>query len=399
MLKAYKFRLYPNKTTSERMQWVLDRCRELYNAALQERKEAYKYAGKSLSKFEQMRSVTEIKADIRLEYQDIGSHVLQDVIKRLGKAFDRFFQRVKVGETPGYPRFQGRNRYESFCYPDTSGWKIEGKILHLTKMGDIKIKLHRSMIGKIKTCTIKREGEHWSVVFACEVKTSSKLADSDESVGIDLGVSHLATLSTGDTIDNPRHVRKGEKKLARLQRSLARKKRGSHRRKKVVKQVAKAHRKVRHQRADFLHKASRHLVNLYGLMVFEELQPANMSKRAKPKQDASGAYLLNGGSAKSGLNKSIQDAGWNQFVQYCSYKAEDAGRTVVQVNPRYTSQICSGCGAIKKKELSERWHSCDCGTERDRDHNAALNILRLGRSQQVLYSRVSGGSLVEAVGL
>jgi putative transposase len=165
---------------------------------------------------------------------------------------------------------------------------------------------------------------------------------------------------------------------------LARKKRGSYRRKKAVREVSKAHRKVRNQRTDFLHQASRKLVNEYGLIVFEELQPANMSRRAKPKQDEeTGTYLPNGASAKSGVNKSINDAGWGQFVQFCSSKAANAGRTVVQVTPRYTSQVCSGCGTVKKKELSERWHSCECGTELDRDHNAALNILRLGSSRQL----------------
>ena len=156
-------------------------------------------------------------------------------------------------------------------------------------------------------------------------------------------------LPSHGTIENPRYFRLGEKKLATLQQSLATKKRGSHRRKKVVQQVAKAHRKVRNQRADFF-RESRKLVNEYGLMVFEELQPANMSKRAKPKQDETGAYLPNGASAKSGLNKSIQDAGWGQFVGYCTYKAEDAGREVLTVNPRYTSQVCSGCGTVRKKK-------------------------------------------------
>lgn len=219
------------------------------------------------------------------------------------------------------------------------------------------------------------------MVFACEVEATA-LSVSREDVGIDLGLVHFATLSTGETRENPRHFRKAEKKLAKLQQALARKKRGSHRRRKAVHLVAKAHRKIRNQRADFLHKESRQLVNQYGLIVFEELQPAHMSKRAKPKQDADGNDLANGAAAKSGVNKSIQDAGWNRFVSMCTYKAENADREVLQVNPSYTSQVCSGCGTVKKKELSQRWHSCECGTSLDRDHNAAINILRLGRSQQ-----------------
>lgn len=167
-----------------------------------------------------------------------------------------------------------------------------------------------------------------------------------------------------------------------MQQALSRKKRGSHRRKKAAGQVGKAHRKVANQRRDFLHKASRKLVNAYGTLVFEELQPANMSKRPKPKQDENGNYLPNGAATKGGLNKSIGDAGWAMFQQFCTYTAANAGRTVLFVNPRYTSQVCSGCGQVRKKDLSERWHSCACGCELDRDHNAALNILALGRSVQ-----------------
>ena len=243
-----------------------------------------------------------------------------------------------------------------------------------------------------------REGNHWYVVFACEVQ-ASKMPLSYEDVGIDVGVTHLAALSDGTFIDNPRHYRKAEKKLTKLQQTLSRKKRGSHRRNKAVKLVGKAHRKIRNQRKDFLHKQSRKLVERYQVIVFEELQTSNLVKRAKPKQDETGKYLPNGASAKSGLTKSIQDAGWADFVDMCTSKAAYAGRTVLQVNPHSTSQVCSNCGTVRKKELSERWHSCDCGCELDRDHNAAINILRLGRSQRVPPSRVSVESCAEAVGL
>lgn len=382
VLKAYKFRIYPNKATANKLQWVLDRCRELYNAALQERKEAYKYAGKTIGVYEQKRDLVEIK-QIREEYQEIGSHVLQDVMFRLDKAMQAFFRRVKSGETPGYPRFQGKNRYDSFCYPDRAGWKLDENLLHLTKIGNIKVKLHRPMIGKVKTCTIKREGDHWYVIFACEIEQPLVYHPSQSEIGIDLGLLHFATLSTGEMIENPRHYRRAEKKLKVLQQSLDRKKRGSHRRHKAVQKVAKAHRKVRNQRRDFLQKESRKLVDTHSLIVFEDLQASNLVRRPKPKQDENGVYLPNGASQKSGLNKSIQDAGWNQFVTYCQYKAVDAGTTVLTVNPRYTSQICSGCGTIAKKTLEERWHSCECGCELDRDHNAAINILRVGRTQQL----------------
>ena len=380
--KAFKYRLYPTKQQEQKLFWTLARCRELYNAALSERKDAYRMAGKSISYYEQKRDLPEIKTEIREEYQDIHSQVLQDVLLRLRHAFDNFFCRVTNGEESGYPRFQGRNRYDSFTFPQSGFSLTRDNRVCLSKIGSIKIKLHREIEGTIKTCTIKRECDCWYVVFACEVEPEP-LEVNDEAVGIDLGLLHFATLSTGETIENPRYYRKSEKKLERLQQALSRKKRGSHRRHKAVKRVAKSHRKVANQRKDFLHKASRQLVNSYGTIVFEELQPANMSKRAKPKQDENGKYLPNGGSAKSGLNKSIVDAGWTMFQQFCTYKAASAGREVLLVNPKYTSQICSGCGTVKKKELSERWHSCECGTELDRDHNAAINILRLGRSQQL----------------
>lgn len=381
MRKAYKFRLSPTKEQKQKLQWTLDRCRELYNAALSERRDSYKYTGKGVSYYDQKRDLPEIK-EIRQEYKDIHSQVLQDVLLRLDKAMQNFFRRVKHGATPGYPRFQGRDRYDSFCFPQAGFSLTHDNRVSLSKIGSIKVKLHREIKGKIKTCSIKREGQHWYVIFSCEVE-SQTLPVSYEDVGIDLGLLHFATLSNGETIENPRYFRKAAKTLEKVQQSLARKKRGSHRRHKAKQAVGKVHRTVSNQRQDFLHKASRALVDRYQLIVFEELQSANMSKRAKPKQDEQGNYLPNGGSAKSGLNKSINDAGWGQFVQYCTYKAENAGREVLQVNPKYTSQICSGCGTVKKKALSERWHSCECGTELDRDHNAALNILRLGSNRQL----------------
>jgi putative transposase len=308
----------------------------------------------------------------------------------LDKAMKAFFRRVKAGQTPGFPRFKSRDRYDSFTYPDGAGWKLtvekqQNKLkgmLHLTKIGAVKVNLHRELQGQVKTCTIKREGSHWYVIFAVEVGLTPRLAYSDELVGVDLGVLRLATLSTGDTIENPRHYRRAEHKLSRKQQALKHKKPRSKRRKKAARHVGKVHRKVANQRKDFLHKQSRALVDTYDTVVFEDLSPSNLSRRPKPKQDEDGNYLPNGAAAKGGLNKSIHDAGWGQFQQYCIYKAEEAGRYVLLVDPKYTSQVCSGCGAIRKKELSERWHSCECGTELDRDHNAAINIASLGRKLQ-----------------
>src|SRR5450759_1604312 len=273
-IKAYKYRIYANKATTEKMQWVLDRCRELYNAGLQERRDAYELCVKrhpnyfdeeqrkqlarehAISVYAQKRDLVEIKA-MRPEYQEIASHVLQDVLFRLEDTFKDFFRRVKNGETPGYPRFQGRNRYDSFTYPDGAGWKLDTMMrpadkkgmtsvnLRLTKIGTVKLHLHRDMAGTIKTLTIKREGDDFYACFTCEIGKPEVLPNSYEDVGIDLGVTHFGALSNGDFIENPRYFRKAEKKLKKLQEASSRKKRGSHRRKKAVQAVAKAHRKIR----------------------------------------------------------------------------------------------------------------------------------------------------------
>jgi putative transposase len=410
-IKAFKYRIYANTYTTEKLQWVLDRCRELYNAGLQERRDAYEMAvrrhpnyyddeaRKQLTRehavgyYEQKRELVDIK-ELRPAYQDIASHVLQDVILRLKRAYDDFFRRVQNAEQPGYPRFQGQNRYDSFTYPDGAGWKLDEQKrpadkkgivrvnLKLTKIGTVKLHLHRDMVGTIKTLTIKHEGEHFYAVFTCDIGKPEPLPTSYEDVGIDLGVAHFAALSTGEFIDNPRHLRKAKKKLASAQQALSRKKRGSHRRKKAAQQVAKCHRKIANCRRDFHHKASRRLVNQYQVIVFEDLKTANLTRRPKPKQDEeTGAYLPNGASAKAGLNRSILDAGWATFTEMTRVKAAWAGRTVIFVNPSKTSQLCPNCGTIRKKTLEERWHSCACGCELDRDTASAKVILDLGRKQ------------------
>ena len=226
-------------------------------------------------------------------------------------------------------RFQGRHRYDSFSYPQ-SGFSLEEKHITLSKIGTLRVKVHRKVEGTIKTCTIKHEAGQWYVILSCEVKGSEPLPLSYEDVGIDLGITHFAALSNGEFIEAPRHYRKAEKKLKKLQAALSRKKRGSHRRKRAVRAMAKAHRKVRNQRRDFAHKASRKLVDRYQVLVLEDLQTKNLLRRPKPKQgEATGQYLPNGAAAKGGLNKSISDAGWGMFTDMLHVKAVWAGRTLM----------------------------------------------------------------------
>jgi putative transposase len=302
------------------------------------------------------------------EYAEVNAHVLQDAVLRVDCAFQAFFRRVLAGETPGYPRFKGRygNRYTSFTYPQVGehgGARLDNGFLVLSKLGRIAMRWSRPLEGMPKTVTISREADGWYVCLSCAEVPMQPLPPTGQETGIDLGLESFATRSDGTKIHNPRCYRKAERRLKIAQRKVARCKKGSHRRRKAVKLLAKAHLTVKRRRADFQHKVALQLVRTNDTMYHEVLQTANMLKN-------------------SHLAKSIQDAGWSQFLSILSYKAACAGRSVVAVPPAYTSQACSGCGLVVAKGLSIRWHCCpDCGTSLHRDHNAARNILALGRQR------------------
>jgi len=346
------------------MGFVLRRCRELYNAGLEERQEAWRTRGVSVTVAGQSTQLPEIK-EVRPEYRDVHSQVLQDVLTRLDSAFQAFFRRVKAGETPGYPRFQGSNRYNSFTYKQFgNGATLENAFLVLSKIGRIAVRWSRPLEGTPKTVTISREADGWYVCFSCADVPTPPLAPTGQDTGIDLGLESFATLADGTMIHNPRCYRKAECHLKTAQRKVARRKKGSNRRRKAVKLLAKAHQTVKRQRQDFQHKTALALVRQYDTIYHEELQTANMLKNHQ-------------------LAKSIQDAGWYTFLSILAFKAACAGKQVVAVPPAYTSQICSGCGVIVSKGFSVRWHACpDCGASLHRDHNAARNIERLGQSLQ-----------------
>jgi putative transposase len=384
-MKAFKYRIYPTGNQTKKLQLTLDLNREIYNAALEERREAWRMSQVNVTYAMQSAQLPDIKED-RPEFKEVYSQILQDTLKRVDKAFKAFFKRCKQGQTPGFPRFQGYDRYDSFTYPQIEKLKgtptitIQDGKISLPKIGHVRIKKHRDLEGKAKTAAVKREGDRWYVVITCEVEQRVKLPYTDLPIGIDMGLKHFMTDSNGDTVDNPRFFRQAHGDLKKAQQNLARKKKRSHRRKKAVTSVAKAHKKVRNQRQDFHHKESRILVDLFETIVFEDLSLHHMVKRPKAKQDENGAYLPNGAAAKGGLNKSILDAGWANFISMVKHKAEWAGVTVIEVDPRNTSQECSGCH-IKgpHKDLSVRTHTCVfCGMVLDRDHNAAINILSRG---------------------
>jgi putative transposase len=360
MRKSFKYRLYPAAKQVALLDGQLSEACRLYNAALQERRDAYRLCGESVNYYDQANQLKEIRAagDCGLE----NFSCCQDVLRRLDKNFKAFFRRLKERKgKAGFPRFRPRSRYDSLTFPSYGdGCRLlpNGK-LRLQGIGQIKLKLHRAVEGTIKTVTVKREAGKWYVCFSVECE-AAPLPESTATVGIDLGLTAFATLSSGAEIENPRHAREGRARLRRAQRKVGRRRRGSANRKKAVGELQAAHAQVRNQRADFHHKVSRWLVNEYGAIAVEDL---NVS-----------------GLAAGMLAKSVHDAGWSSFIEKLAYKAESAGRVLLKVDPRGTSQRCV-CGAPNPKTLSQRWHQCSaCGLSVGRDHASALEILRLGLS-------------------
>lgn len=359
IIKASKFFLKLSKAQSAKLENTLNLCRQLYNAALQERRDAWRINRININRFDQDKQLPEIK-QTNPEYRDVHSQVLQDVLKRLDKSFQGFFNRVKQGVKAGFPRFKGKNRFDSFCYAQ-SGFSLSGNKLTLSKIGTVKLKPLRQIQGKIKTLTIKNECGKWFAIFTFETRVEP-LPKTGESVGLDAGISSFMTLSDGTQIDNFKFYESTNKKPRIAQRRVSRRKKGSHRRRKAVVKLRRIHQKIKNQRNDFGHKVSTHLVKQFDLIAIEKLNIIGMSKGI--------------------LSKQIHDVAWSSFFQKLRSKAEYADRKLIEVNPNYTSQACSQCGNIVKKDLSVRLHHCsECDLSINRDWNAAINILNIGLGQ------------------
>jgi putative transposase len=358
-VKAYKYKLRLNARFLAACERTLEVCRELYNSALQERRDAWQINHVSVNYHTQRAQLPEIKA-AREDVAAVYSQVTQDVLRRVEQTFQAFFRRVTAGETPGYPRFKGRDRFDSFCYPQ-SGFRLVGDKLHLSKLGSCRVRLSRPVEGTIKTCTVKREADGWYVIFAVEENQCRYLPQTGEAVGVDVGLEHFATLSTGETIENPRHLKHAEQRLKTAQRQVSRRpNKRSHRRRKAVALLAKQHQKVRRQRQDFHHKAALRLIREFDRIAVEDLNILGLVKNHHPAC-------------------AISDAAWHAFFLILTSKAAEAGRQVVKVAPQFTSQDCAKCGQRVRKSLSTREHRClACGFVAHRDYNAALNIQRRG---------------------
>jgi len=367
MLLNQKYEIFPSPEQIVILELWLSYCRQTYNSALLDKQRKYKRAKESYRRFDMQKQLKQDKQ--KWEFlKDVPSQVLQEVFRRLDHAYTKFFRKEA-----NYPKLKKYKDYNSMTFPQfgfipnthhryAASFAENGK-LQLSKLGQIPIHLHRPMGGTIKQLIIKRQGSRWYAIFSVEGQVYPTPVNRDLSVGIDVGINQYAVLSNGKSYENPKFIRKTEKKLKRAQAKLSKMKRGSANYVKQVIKVRSIHEKVANQRRDFLHKLSYHLAKDYSIIAVEDL---NIRRMVTNKR----------------LSKSISDAGWGMFRNMLSYKCERNGGLLVKVAPAFTSQDCSTCGKRVKKSLSIRTHVCKrCGTIMDRDHNASLNILRKGMEQ------------------
>jgi putative transposase len=364
MLLTYEYRLYPRKAERKRLDTMLWHGRMVYNFALEVCKNTYEATGEQIKPLSLWQYFRDWRNQLTDDERLLNASGLQQILRRLDKSFAAFFRRVKAGETPGYPRFKGRDRFNSLEYTYSDGCKLhvgeKRTTLYLQNIGDVKVKFHRPLpaCATIKYAVIKRKVSGWTVCLQLEVPNVALVANQKPDVGVDIGLLRLLTLSDGTMIDNPRWLRASLVKLRVSQRRLSRRIKGSKRRGKARHQVALLHEQVANTRKDFWHKTTHHLVNTYGVIAIEDILPR---------------FML----ANRHLSLSASDAGWGMFRQLLERKAANAGAQLMAVNPAYTSQTCSGCGTVVPKDLSVRVHECPCcNLVLDRDQNAALNILK-----------------------
>jgi len=363
MQRAYKFRLYPTKENEQKLLWTLDRCRFVYNQML----DGLNKQGKP-NRYELQATLPKLKQQYS-ELKDIHSKTLQYEPYRLFSNLKALSHLKKNGKKVGKLRFKGRAWFKTFSY-NQSGFKIiehdtRYDILRLSKIGDVPFIMHREIKGNIKQVTIKHQPSgRWFVSIIAETKEEIKLTQNINKIGIDLGLDNFVYDSDGNKTNHPRCLNKSLNKLAKEQRKLSRKKKGSKNKTKQRIKLARTHEKIVNQRDDFLHKLSRYYANSYGFIAIENLNIKNMVRNHH-------------------LAKSITDASWSRFIQILEYKAESAGIQVMKVDAKNTTQKCSQCGNTVKKSLAVRIHKCSCGFVADRDYNSAINIIKRALGQEL----------------
>jgi putative transposase len=375
--RAYKFRAYPTRGQVSRAAQCLRDHQRLYNAALEERREAWRMRTVSVRYGQQSAQLKDIRGlDPDQGRWSFSSQ--QATLRRLDKAFAAFCRRCKAGQKPGYPRFRALDRWDSVEWPsdgDGCRWKPDMGRVYLQGIGHVKVHAHRAVQGRVKTISLKREGRRWYAVLSCDDVPAEPLPATGREIGLDVGVARFATASDGEIIANPRFTRKSAGELAAAQQALSRKKRGSSNRRRAKAKIGEVHRKIRNRRADFHHKTARALVSTCDAIALEDLNTAGMTRRPAPKPDPDqpGGFLPNNAAAKRGLNRSILDAGWAQFAGILAAKAEEAERRVVFVNPAHTSIDCHRCGRRCTRPQQDTV-VCPVHGSMDADCNGALNI-------------------------
>jgi putative transposase len=363
---SYKYPIFPDKTAQQKLAEALDACRWLHNRLLQELNEA-KEKGIKLKTYDTQNMIPSLKLEnpkLNLVY----SKVLQMVNYTLWSNIKGLSASKKNGRKIGHVRFKGYGWYKTMNY-NQSGFKLDqdhGR-LHLSKIGDIKIKMHRKVQGCIKAILIKREGKQWFAIVQTDQEPES-LPETGRSVGLDVGLKSFVVDTDGYSVENPRFAEKAAAKVKNIQRRLSKTEKGSNNRRKLRDKLDKVHERINNQRSDFLHKLSRSYVNNYDIICVEDLDIKGLKEKGQNK----------------GTHRNIHDASWSRFLFMLSYKAESAGRKLIRIDPRNTTQRCSACENIVKKELSDRVHECPyCGFSCDRDYNASINILIAGMEQPV----------------
>lgn len=347
---TYKYRIYPTKKQETVLNAQLETCRFLYNQLLETRKNAWEKEKKSVSCYDSIKQIPKLK-ETYPQLTSVYSQCLQNVAIRVDLAYQGFFRRLKTGDKPGYPRFRGKGRYFSICYPQYgNGCELNKNKLSLSKVGDVEVILHRKLIGTPKTITISKTptGKWFVAISCCDVPKRKQFRSTGKECGIDVGITTFATLDNGTKIKNPRFFEKEQKELAKKQKQ------------EKWKSVKRIHERIVNKRNDFLHKTANNILNDYDFVYIEDIETNKLLK-------------------KRWCSKQISDVAWSMFANILSYKAECAGKIVARQNPAYTSQTCSSCGTRTLMELKDRVFDCSCGLKMDRDINAARNILRLGR--------------------
>lgn len=357
MLRSYKLRLKPTARQRSSLEGILALSCDLYNAALQERRDAWAVQRKSISYNDQSAELTEVRADDP-DVRAVAVDVAREPLRRIDRAFKAFFRRCKAGEKPGFPRFRAKSRYDSFAFHLPH---ITGCILIVPNFGGLRFKTSREIKGVPRTATVARSGKKWTAQIVCDIGPAPEKRPVSSAIGIDLGLTNFVTLSNGAIVDNPRWTRQHEQRIAKANQVLSRKQRRSRNRIRARAVLSRAHQRAADARRNFTHHVSKWLVSNFDLIAYEKLNIKGM--------------------VRSNLAKSILDAAWGELLHQIRYKAESAGTYAIAVSPRNTTINCSGCGEKVPKTLAQRTHSCPaCGLVLDRDHNAAINVLALGMS-------------------